>query len=167
MLEIMEKMTQGAQANLNGKIFENMMIPIFEAHGYKVLSESDAIKRPHLLDGVTRYVLRNAKYTTIYNENGKTEFVIVNEERRIRVENKYQSAAGSVDEKFVYTLLNAIEAYPEKEVIIVIDGDGYKPGARKWVSDHIKNNWLNFKEFKSIKLFTIMEFVNWFNKEME
>ena len=163
----MANISQGAQANLNGKIFEDMCVPVFKNHGYAVFKETEVDKCPNLIKGLSRYVLTNAKYTTIYNEGGRTEFVIYNGDRKVRVENKYQSRAGSVDEKFVYTLLNAIEAYPEKEVIIVIDGGGYKPGARKWVQDRIDENWLNFRDKKDIQLFNIVEFIQWFDREMD
>ena len=158
--------SQGAQANLNGKVFENMMIPIFEANSFKVFSEKEVKKKPQLIEGLDKYVLKNVFYETIYGEGGKTEFVIVIGERRIRVEAKYQSAAGSVDEKYPYMLLNGIYKYPEKEIIFVVDGGGYKPGARKWLDDHIKDNWLDYKSSgRDIKLMNIMEFVKWFNHE--
>jgi len=162
------KLSQGAQANKNGRVFENMMIPIFKDAGFEVFNESE-LKKQDVQDKIstlTRYVIKNASYLTIYNEGGKTEFVIVDNPRRIRVEAKYQSAAGSVDEKYPYMLLNGIYQYPESEIIFVVDGGGYKPGARKWLEDHIKENWLDYKsKGKDIKLMSIVEFANWFNHE--
>ncbi len=160
--------SQGAQANKNGRVFENMMVPIFKDAGFEVFVESE-LKTPTIQEKVStlqRYVIKNAAYTTIYNEGGKTEFVIVEGNRRIRVEAKYQSTAGSVDEKYPYMLLNGIYQYPENEIIFVVDGGGYKPGARQWLEDHIKNNWLDYQSTgKIIKLMTIAEFANWFNHE--
>jgi len=160
--------TQGAQANRNGKVFEAMMVPIFQAAGFAVFSESE-LKKAAVKDRVDllqRYVVRNASYTTIYEESGKTEFVIVDGSRRIRVEAKYQASPGSVDEKYPYMLLNGIYKYPETEIIFVVDGGGYKPGARKWLDNHIKENWLDYKSRgKDIKLMNIAEFANWFNHE--
>ena len=159
--------SQGAQANRNGKVFENMMIPIFEAAGFVVLSERELKKKTDdELREMTRYIVRNASYMTIYNSEGKTEFVIVDASRRVRVEAKYQAAAGSVDEKYPYMLLNGILKYPESEIIFVVDGGGYKPGAREWLRRQIENDWLDFRESgKDIKLMTIAEFMNWFNHE--
>ena len=57
--------------------------------------------------------------------------------RTVRVEAKWQQAAGSVDEKYPYMLLNGIYQYPEKEIIFVVDGGGYKPGARRLSLIHI------------------------------
>lgn len=160
--------TQGAQANLNGKVFEEMMIPIFTAKGFEIFKESE-LGKPVIkakIQTITKYIIKNASYTTIYGEGGRTEFVIVDGDRRVRVEAKYQASPGSVDEKYPYMLLNGIYKYPEKEIIFVVDGGGYKPGARKWLEDHIKDNWLDYKASgKDIKLMKILEFVNWFNHE--
>lgn len=69
--------TQGAQANLNGKTFEEMMIPIFKINGFQVFTESELKKKyPDLSSiDIERYVIKNAYYVTIYNEGGRTEFV--------------------------------------------------------------------------------------------
>ena len=156
--------TQGAKANLNGKAFEDMMTTLFQTHRFEVTTEAEMNRRTEPLPD--RYVIKNAKYKTIYEEGGRTEFVIVDGERRIRVEAKFQMSQGSVDEKFPYMLLNGIYAYPENEVIFVVDGDGYKPGARVWLQRQIDNDWLEYREHgKDIKLMRLIEFVNWFNAE--
>ncbi len=161
--------TQGAQANLNGKVFEEMMIPIFKANGFEIFNESQLNKDKKLqehLSSIDKYVIKNASYITIYNEGGRTEFLIIYKERKIRVEAKYQASPGSVDEKYPYMLLNGIYKYPEKEVIFVVDGGGYKIGALAWLREQINNNWLDYKQKgKDIKLMSIVEFVNWFNHE--
>lgn len=161
--------TQGAQANLNGKVFEEMMIPIFKANGFEIFNESQLNKDKKLqehLSSIDKYVIKNASYITIYNEGGRTEFLIIYKERKIRVEAKYQASPGSVDEKYPYMLLNGIYKYPEKEVIFVVDGGGYKIGALTWLREQINNNWLDYKQKgKDIKLMSIVEFVNWFNHE--
>lgn len=154
---------QGAQANKNGKVVERMLEPLFEDSGFKVLSYSDASKNPDLIKTLDRYVLKNVPFTNIYGSEGKTEFVIYDTktERSIRVESK-----SGVDEKYPYMLLNAISQYSEKEVILIVDGGGYKPGSRQWVKTQISSNWLNFKSSgKKIRLMFIAEFVNWFNHE--
>lgn len=115
------KVTQGAKAKLNGKVFEQMVIPIFKANGFETFTENELNKK-RLTDKPLRYVVKNATYKTIYGETGRTEFVIVVGTRKIRIEIKYQSVAGSVDEKYPYMLLNAIYQYPEKEVIFIVDG---------------------------------------------
>ena len=154
---------QGAQANLNGKVFESMMIPIFEVSHFEVYTEAELTKLSELPD---RYIVKNASFITIYKERGRTEFVIINGTRKIRVEVKYQATQGSVDEKYPYMLLNGIYQNPENEIIFVVDGGGYKSGARKWLQEQIDKDWLSFKKNgKDIKLMYISEFVNWFNHE--
>lgn len=162
-------MKQRIAANYNGHVFESMMIPIFEHSGYIVFYYSQINKNKNIMNGIDKYVIRNVPFTTIYNSRGKTEFVIVNlkKNRRIRVESKYQRTLGSVDEKYPYMLLNGIYQYPENEIVFVVDGDGYKPGAIKWLKDQINNNWLQFRERgKDIKLMNIQEFMDFFRKEL-
>ena len=114
-----------------------------------------------------KVVVRNMPFTTIYNSQGKTEFVIMAGVQRIRVESKYQCTSGSVYEKYPYMLLNAIYQYVEREVILVVDGGGYKPGARQWIANMLMSNWMGYREMgKSINLFSIAEFVNWFNSQV-
>ena len=154
--------------SLNRFILHIILKPFFEDAGFKVFTESELQKEASKngLESLSKYVIKNAKYQTIYNEGGKTEFVIVAADRRIRVEAKYQASPGSVDEKYPYMLLNGIYKYPENEIIFVVDGDGYKPGARQWLADSIRDNWLHYKELgKDIKLMSIAEFLNWFNHE--
>jgi hypothetical protein len=64
-------------------------------------------------------------------------------------------------------LLNGIYQYPEREVIFVVEGDGYTPGADKWLKQHIEHNSLDYKTRcgKDIKLMNIAEFTNCFNHE--
>lgn len=165
----MPPVSQGAKANLNGRIFEQQCIPMFQACGFTVYSHKEFLKAEQ--DGTLpdKYVIKDAPFQTIYKHKGKTEFLMVinspNGKREIRVENKFQAKAGSVDEKYPYTLLNAIFAYPEKEVIIIIDGGGYKAGARQWVLDMVQNNWLDYKRLKKITIMHISEFLAWVTDE--
>ena len=45
---------------------------------------------------------------------------------RIRIECKWQQSSGSVDEKLPYLFLNAKDCMPEKDIMIIIDGKGWK-----------------------------------------
>ena len=157
----------GAIANRNGTAIEESLIPFFQRLNFRIFFEKDIKKNPLLLNNLDKYILRDVKYKSIYGSNRcKTEYLIVDKERRVRVEMKFQVSAGSVDEKYPYMLLNAIEAYPEKEIIFVVDGGGYKIGALNWLREHIDNNWLNYKEKgKDIKLMNIGEFNTYFIKE--
>lgn len=158
----MPTLTQGAKANYNGQLIERILTPIFEQAHFPVMKYSDYMKKHMILDKV---VLTNVPYTTIYGEGGKTEYLIIDGERRVRVECKNQFAAGSVDEKAPYTLLNAMQAYPEKEAILLYNGNGFKPGMRPWIKDRLDEDWLGYKRRIKIQLMDLNEFIQWFNEE--
>lgn len=155
----------GTTANRNGKIFEDTLIPIFINHGYDVIQNRDL--ENYNEEACIKYVVLNAPFETIYNHRGMTEFLIINREleRKIRIECKWQQAAGSVDEKFPYMYLNAVTKYPENEVIILLDGNGYKDGAKQWLEEAIETNLAN-TENKNIKLMSLNEFIIYFNQEL-
>lgn len=66
----------------------------------------------------------------------------------IRIECKWQQAAGSVDEKLPYLYLNTIEAMPENSIMILIDGAGWKAGAIQWLKDAVKQKKYTTEETK-------------------
>jgi hypothetical protein len=83
----------------------------------------------------------------------------------MRIECKWQQSSGSVDEKFPYLYLNCIEAMPEKQIMIVVDGNGARSGAVSWLKDAVK-----YKKYttgankdKEIMVFSLMEFIQWAN----
>jgi hypothetical protein len=76
---------------------------------------------------------KNAPYESIYGTRCRSEFLLQLGERKIRIECKYQSVAGSVDEKLPYLMMNFTQQVPEDETIIIIDGDGWRPGAVQWL----------------------------------
>ncbi len=163
----MSKIIQGGTtANKNGKIFEDTLIPLFSNHGYQIIKNKDLKKFD--VENLDKYVVLNAPFETIYNHRGKTEFVLVNRsmEKKIRIECKWQQAAGSVDEKFPYLYLNAVKKYEEEDIIILLDGGGYKDGARQWLENAIHSNWENDQN-KNIKLLSLNEFIVYFNKELK
>ena len=161
------EITQGAAANRNGKMVEESLVPIFRRDGFDIFSEKSVLQYPETLCGLDKYILTDVKYTSIYgSDKSRTEYLIVYYDRRIRVEVKFQVSNGSVDEKYPYVLLNAIDAFPENEVILIVDGGGYKPGARQWLQDKIDEDWLQFREKgKNIKLMTVSEFISYFSRE--
>ena len=154
----------GSLANKNGKIFEDVLIPIFLNHGYIVIKQSNR-HYDKFIEENNKIVVCSAKYKSIYNHNAKTEFLIINKNlnRKIRIECKWQQSAGSVDEKIPYLYLNSIFSFEENEVILIIDGKGQKPGSIDWLKYQIDNNWLNEKN-KIIRLMDLSSFISWFNE---
>ncbi|WP_156953320.1 PD-(D/E)XK nuclease superfamily protein [Afifella pfennigii] len=76
---------------------------------------------------------RNAPYTSIYGHDARIEFLLAIGARRYLVETKRMSVSGSVDEKLPFVWLNALENQPEYDFVLVLDGEGWKPEARRWV----------------------------------
>lgn len=140
------------------QIVENSNLPLFHSR-----SASKELER---IPGLSQYILTNAPYKSIYGiTSSKNEYVIVDGEKHIRIRSSFQTSSGSADEKYPFMLLNAIYAYPEQEVILLIDGGGYTPNARKWLKDRIDENWLGYRNTgKTIHLMDLSEFSAWFKQ---
>jgi DNA adenine methylase len=70
------------------------------------------------------------------------------------IEAKWQQANGSVDEKFPYLVMNIREQYPYA-AIVVLDGGGFKEGAKDWLRRQVDD--------KLVHVFNMMEFQRWTN----
>lgn len=152
-------MNQGSKANYNGKKSEAICLKMLTDRGFVVAKNKD--------DKAAKWVIENVPFTSIYGHNAKTEFVIGFENREIRIEIKTQNANGSVDEKLPYVLLNAIETYPENETIIILEGDGFKNGAKEWVYRMVENDWMNFGEKgKTIQVMDLNDFGKWLDNNI-
>lgn len=112
-------------------------------------------------------LLTNAPYESIYHHKAKTEFLLISKRKniKIRIECKWQQVAGSVDEKFPYLYLNIIEAIPEDDIIVIIDGDGFKPGAIRWFKEAIvqKKYIGQIRKEKNINVMNLKQFITWAN----
>ena len=79
----MEKLTQGAKANLNGKTFELQCEKLFEDNGYDFETQ--------------------VPYTNLYGSNRCKIDIVID---TLHIECKYQGGSGSVDEKLPFCLHN-------------------------------------------------------------
>lgn len=157
---------QGRSANQHGKILEGQITPILLGNDYDVVSWADYKKNKAKFDAEDKLAITQVPYTTIYGCKGKTEFVMINKTlgRRIRIECKYQNAAGSVDEKLPYTYLQAALAYEEDETILCLGGSGFKKGAKEWLKKTCDSRWmLEGKPNRKIKLMTVDEITAFIN----
>jgi len=85
-------------------------------------------------DDDNRILVKEFPYESIYRGSiCKTEFVLILNDRRIRIEFKSQEKAGSTDEKIPYLLENVRHSFPEYEIIIAILGEGWRPGMREYI----------------------------------
>jgi len=158
-------MNQGAKGNKTGNLLEGTVRNILVEKGFEIVKHKDWLKNNLFLG--KELLIQNVPYTTIYNHKGKTEFLLKSEAYNFeaRIECKWQQVAGSVDEKLPYLYLNCIEAMPEKNIIILIDGEGWKAGSIQWLKDAAKNAPYptSTAKSKNIQVFSLTEFMTWAN----
>ena len=139
-------MNQGTKANKSGlKLEARVEDVILENTDVDVEYFSRTEEREDIL-------LKHVPYTNIYgNEKCRSEFLLCMDGREIRVECKTQKSAGSVDEKLPYVYLNFTRSIAEDEAIIILEGDGFKEGAKEWIRRKCKGTKVrvfSFDEFK-------------------
>lgn len=151
-------MTQGYEANHSGKFLENIVEREFRARGFICRSFDEDGDNLDMF--ASKVIVRGVPYTSIYNCMSRSEFVVTDHSRKIRVECRWQESSGSVDEKFPYLLRNAIERMPEYEILILLGGDGAR---------HEAVNWLKAEAAKIISkkiyVLNINEFPRWVRQE--
>lgn len=52
---------------------------------------------------------------------------------------------------------------PEKDMIIIVDGGGYKEGALQWLKDAAQKGLYQNGREKNIKVMSLVEFITWAN----
>ncbi len=158
-------MNQGTKGNRTGNLLEQTVRTILVEKGFEIVKYREW-KSNHLFLG-NELLIENVPYTTIYNHNGKTEFLLKSQKYdfEARIECKWQQVAGSVDEKLPYLYLNCIESMPEKDILLLIDGDGWKTGSIEWLKNAVKNlqYTTDASKNKHIRVFSLAEFMTWAN----
>jgi hypothetical protein len=148
----------------NGKTLENIVLKTLESKGFTTIAYKDYIKNK---DKYNNVLIKNAPYTTIYGHKGKTEFLLISRtnDLSIRIECKWQQVPGSVDEKFPYLYLNCINAIPEKQIFIILEGKGAKVGSIEWLKKACKEKLYaeNDSSDKKISVMNLPEFIIWAN----
>ena len=79
------------------------------------------------------WLIKRVPYKSLYGTEATSEFVLQVQERRIRIECRVQETPGSVDEKFPYLYMNARDYMPEKEIVLVLSGNGARERAVDWL----------------------------------
>lgn len=161
-----EQNDKGALASNQGKILENTVESTFKSKGFEIVKYRTWDKNRDKYGN--ELLLENCPFINIYDHAGNTEFLLKSKKYdcEIRIECKWQQSNGSVDEKFPYLYLNCIEAMPEKEIVIIIDGGGAKPGSVTWLKNAVKEKKYtsDINNDKTIRVFTLSEFIVWANK---
>lgn len=131
-------MKQGQKANATGNEAENIISGVLARKGYKVRRQVQLCR-------------------SIYGTPLKVDFVVRGVpgfEKGLIVESKWQSAQGSVDEKYPYLVENIRHRYPYP-TIVVLGGGAQKPGAEMWLRAQIGGRLYD--------VMTLTEFITWVN----
>lgn len=150
--------TQGGEANGSGQFLERVVENEARARSFHVTEWRVDLDNYDLVH--PRRLIRRVPYTSIYGCNSTSEFVLVDDlaGRRVRIECRWQQAAGSVDEKMPYLFLNADEAMPEHEIVLLLAGDGARDEAIAWLKNKCRKC-----QTKTILVQSIPEFRQWFS----
>ena len=162
-------MAKGRSANITGNQLEIAVQTVLLNKGFEIEMYRIWYKKPENYG--KELLLKNVPFETIYGHRGNTEFLLISEKYnlKIRIECKWQQSAGSVDEKLPYLYLNTIEAMPEKDIMILIDGDGFKAGAKTWLRNAVKQKLYTTEENNdtNVMVFSLAEFFTWANITFE
>jgi hypothetical protein len=157
--------TQGAFATTTGRTLETVITSTLTGKGFEVVRYRVYDQHPERYG--TELLLTHVPYLSVYGHPANTEFLVRSERyaRTIRIECKWQQSSGSVDEKFPYLYINCVEAMPEPEVIIVLDGDGARKGGVQWLRDAAEQRrYLARDDPKKIQVMNLAEFITWANR---
>lgn len=159
-------MEKGTKSNITGNQLEVAVKTVLTGKGFELINYRIWEKNKEKYG--EELLLENVPFTTIYEHKGNTEFLLISQkyDLRIRIECKWQQVAGSVDEKLPYLYLNTIEAMPENSIMILIDGEGWKAGAIKWLKEAVRQKKYTTEQNKdkNIMVFNLTEFFTWANK---
>ncbi len=146
---------QGRSAANNGISMEKQVENIIESNGGITAYWKHRQTVNYLFDSTI--IFKNVPYTGIYGTNNIGDHMLVSDklDNPVRIEVRSQLVRGSVDEKLPYLLGNCV-AFDEKDVIIVLEGNGCRPGARQWLIDSAKA-----EKYKNIQVMTLDEFSTW------
>lgn len=154
------KTTAGSLANMAGKQLENSVEDLFNANGVTSMKYSEWLNSN--LEQPSCMLLKHVPYRNIYGGRGFGEFLFMsNKLPPVRIECRYQNSPGSVDEKLPFLFANCVNGFNERDVIIVLEGNGYKPGAVEWFKSAVESI-----KFKNIKVFNLSQFNSWLNNSL-
>jgi hypothetical protein len=150
-------MSQGSRANDAGQDLEDQVedfLKEFNVEGINYLKWIRGQERAS--NGAAGLLLKNVPYITFHGSNGRGEFLLtVDGKKDVRIECRKQSVAGSADEKLACLFENA-KAFEERIVILVVEGEGFKPSLVEWLDQSCKS-----VKHKQILKVTFEEFKDW------
>jgi site-specific DNA-adenine methylase len=150
----MSKVSRGA--NYTGNQLEKIVKDRLNELGYTFIHR-DKFK-PAIYNEQPIYSRQYYIGKSIYETNSYCDFIIYHPQRHPKclvIETKWQQTGGSVDEKYPYLILNIQQRYAH-EVILLLDGGGYKKQAEAWIRTMVGNNLLH--------VFNMSQFQKWANQ---
>lgn len=157
------KCVQGRNANKTGQSLEDFVEDTLVEKGAYAISYYKWANDQAVVPGWAKTVLyKQVHYKKPWGDTGRSDFVLESAKLgSIRIDARYQSVSGSVDEKACYLIECAEKCYPENKVIIVLDGPGVKPSIRSWLE--AKAAAIRHKD---VRIMTKTQFVVWANTEV-
>jgi hypothetical protein len=148
-------MSAGSKATKTSQNFRAQIKTTFEVNGF---SEISAEEMQVILSDRTPVSIpvfaRNVEIGhDIYGNQWRADFVYARGRVRRVVHARWQQSSGSVDQKFPFFVENAKRL--EFKSIFVLGGDGFKKGARAWLSSQ--------KSLKIREVLSEEEFQEWAN----
>jgi hypothetical protein len=147
----------GSTANDTGKVLENFVDNTLLRKGYEFIERNKFIVA---MNGLNQklYTRQLIIAETIYGTKWNVDFTLYNPDGTpisLIIECKWQQLGGSVDEKYPYLVHNIKEQSPYP-AIILLDGESYKPEAKKWLKRQVDE--------KLLGVFNMGEFTKWANQ---
>tara|TARA_Y100000034_G_scaffold6429_1_gene7075 strand:- start:603 stop:1025 length:423 start_codon:yes stop_codon:yes gene_type:complete len=131
----MDKLNQGAQANLNGKMFEDRL--------------------EYVIQQFTNKYEKQVAYTNLYDSDRARMDFTINDGIDINIEAKYQKVSGSVDEKIPFCIENLLKQ--DKDGLLVLGGHHfYTPRGEKilaWAKKKLKGERVSIIRADKFKAF--------------
>lgn len=153
---------QGQTANKNGKWLEQQVEDIIVSYDVEKINYRQIgtkFGKKILSINPKAFLIKNVPYTNMYGGISRGEFVLqLKNKGPVRIECRSQRVSGSVDEKIPYLIGNCY-AFEEKDVILVIDGDGMRTKAKEFAINAAKSI-----AHKNIRVMTLGQFKAWANK---
>lgn len=146
----------GKTANKTGVNLEKFIEDTLKRLGYTFIESSKFAPAMYLKQPIYSHQVKMG--TNIYGLQNEFDFAVYHPEKHpegLIIEAKWQQSQGTVDEKFPYLVINIQTKYPYKTVL-VLDGNGYRKGAEKWVRSQVGNDLIH--------VFNMAEFQTWVNR---
>ena len=133
-----ETISSGHKANRTGNVLEKFVEEQLKAQGYdKHWNHKNQLFDLRKVAGGKQYGKQIICGKTIYETDRTVDFLVINKarfEHSLIIECKWQQVRGSVDEKYPFLFFNIMKT--GVPTIVLIDGDGYRPEALKFLKDH-------------------------------